>query len=136
MTNFLGKMKEKEIKDLKEQTNTALDNLLNYLQKITKENEELQSEQWKDNELQRMKEKYNTMREDYLRGFPISETEDKKIRKWIKKHEIEKHHLTEDYKMTHKCCGAWYTYEFTPTSLGISGVIKCSCGDEFEFQSI
>jgi hypothetical protein len=42
----------------------------------------------------------------------------------------------EDYKMTHNCCGAWYTYEFTPTSLGISGVIKCSCGDEFEFQSI
>ena len=57
---------------------------------LKEEIKKLKDENWKDNELQSMKEQYDKMREDYYRGFPISKKEKEKIDAWMDKHEKEK----------------------------------------------
>lgn len=92
-----------------------------------KEKEELLDKHYKDNKIQEMQKKYNEMRCDLNRGFPISEEESKAIRQWMDNH--EKKHVGG-----HGCCGGKYTYIFIPTSLGTIGTIKCFCGESFDFQ--
>lgn len=108
------------------------------IKRLEEENKKLKEEVWKDEELSNMKERLEKMRKDYYRGFPITESEEKAIKEWQKKHEEEVHGLTTD-KMKLKAqgvCGGRYSYHFVPTSIGTSGVIRCSCGAEFEFQEI
>ena len=101
---------------------------------LAAENKALRDEAWKDKELQDMKEKLKRTEEDNYRGFPISEQEDAAIKEWREKHEKEVHNFSSD-----KFYGAGdrYSYHFTPTGLGTSGVIRCNiCGEEFEFCEI
>lgn len=105
---------------------------------LEKQNQKLRDEKYKDNELLRMEVELKSMKEDYYRGFPISEEEQKSIREWMDKHDEEVHHartLGDKLKLG-GCCGGRYTYKFTPTSIGTIGTVKCSCGAEFTFQDI
>ena len=101
---------------------------------LEEEIKKLKDENWKDNELQSMKEQYDKMREDYWRGFPISKEEKEKINAWINKHEKEKHPRPEKSFPRGGAIGGCYSYHFTPTSIGVFGSIKCNCGEEFAFQ--
>ena len=83
---------------------------------LKKENERLKSESYKDEELSRMKKKYDKMCEDYLRGFPISDEEDKKINEWID--EIEKDGIRVG------AIGGRLTYHFIVTSIGEIGTVE------------
>ena len=105
---------------------------------LEKQNQKLRDEKYKDNELLRMEAELKAMKEDYYRGFPISEEEQKSIREWMDKHDEEVHRartLDDKLKLA-GCCGGRYTYEFTPTSIGTIGTVKCGCGAEFTFQDI
>lgn len=100
---------------------------------LEKENKELRNNHYKDAELQRVNSDLKKMRNDYNRGFPISEEEQKLINKWKEKHETEIHKVaTADHKSKIATHGS-YSYHFVPTSIGTSGTIRCSCGAEFEF---
>lgn len=59
----------------------------------------------------------------------------KAIQEWQEKHDTEVHGLKtlEDRLHAGGLIGGRYTYHFVPTSIGISGTIQCSCGEEFEF---
>ena len=97
---------------------------------LRKENERLKSEAYKDEELSKMKEKYDQMSKDYYRGFPISEKEEKKIDEWIEK-QMEKH------PSGRSTIGGRFTYEFFPTSIGTDGsIIDGLTGDKFNFQEL
>ena len=97
---------------------------------LRKENDRLKSEAYKDEELSKMKEKYDQMSKDYYRGFPISEEEEKKINEWIEK-QIEKH------PSGRSTIGGRFTYEFFPTSIGAAGsIIDGLTGDKFNFQEL
>ena len=102
------------------------------------QNRELYDEHYKDNELKQMLDEVNKMKDDYYRGFPISEEEDKNIKEWIDNHERDVHgcYTLEDKINRGGCCGGTYTYEFVPTSIGTVGTVKCSCGAKFTFQEI
>lgn len=104
------------------------------IEHLEEEIKKLKDENWKDNELQSMKEQYDKMREDYYRGFPISKEEKEKINAWMDKHEKEKHPRPENSFPRGGAIGGCYTYRFVPTSIGVFGTIKCSCGEEFTFQ--
>ena len=102
---------------------------------LKEEIKRLKDENWKDNELQSMKEQYDKMKKDYFRGFPISKEESEKINDWINKHEKEKHPRRP--KMSYPrggAIGGSYSYHFVPTSIGIFGTVKCTCGEKFTFQ--
>lgn len=97
---------------------------------LRKENERLKSEQYKDEELARLKEENEKLKADYYRGFPISEEEKKKIDEW-------KNSLPEVPITKLGAIGGRYIYEFTPTSIGVSGTIRDSItGRSFEFQEL
>lgn len=94
------------------------------IEKLEKENKALKDEHYKSKELQSMKERLESMQRAIYRGFPISEEEQEKIKKWQKEHD----------RKVHGAIGGDYTYEFIPTSVGTFGSVKCTCGAEFEFQ--
>lgn len=105
---------------------------------LEEENRKLKAENHKDEEIQKMQSELDKMQKDYYRGFPISEKEAEAIESWKKKHEKEDHGLTND-NMRLKAqgvSGGCYSYHFVPTALGTSGVVRCHCGAEFEFQEI
>lgn len=105
---------------------------------VMEENEKIKAEVYKDAELQKMKAELEQMKADYYRGFAITEDEEKRIKAWQKKHEEEVHGLKtdKDRLKAQGCCGGRYSYHFIPTAIGTSGVVRCSCGAEFEFQEI
>lgn len=77
------------------------------------------------------------MREESYRGFPISKEEEKLIEEWKRKHESEAHNVNteHDRMLFGGCCGGTYTYQFTPTTIGVFGSVICSCGARFNFQN-
>ena len=89
-------------------------------------NKKLRDDNYKDEELQKMKKELEQFKEEYYRGFPISEEEGQAIAAWKSNHK-------KGIPNWHK---ASYTYIFEPTSLGIVGTIKCNCGKEFTFREL
>ena len=112
----------------------ARDKRIKYLEE---ENKKLKDEAFKDEELTNMKEKYESIKKDLMRGFPVSEEEEKRIEEWMKKHDKEVHGITTlDQRLkSGGCIGGRYIYIFVPTSIGIIGTIKCNCGEKFEFRN-
>lgn len=113
-------------------------NDMDRIRRLEEENRKLKEENYKDEEIAAMKVKLDKMREDYYRGFPISEEEQKRIKEWKDKHEEEVHncHSISDKLRRGGCFGGTYKYEFVPTSIGTVGTIKCNCGEQFVFQKL
>ena len=82
----------------------------------------LESENYKDEELQNMKAQLEKIQEDYWRGFPITKEESDDITKWKKNHDATEHGNADSY---HGTIGGGYTYEFIPTSIGSFGTCFC-----------
>lgn len=65
------------------------------------------------------------MKEEYHRGFPISNEEKAMI---------------DEFKSQHKgyygAIGDGFMYQFIPTSIGISGTIIATKGDKLEFREL
>lgn len=110
----------------------------NQIKRLEEENKQLKSENYKDEELTKMKSELEEMRASFYRGFPISEKEQKAIEEWQRRHDKEVHSLkTLDERLkAGGCTGGRYKYIFTHTSIGVSGAVVCSCGARFEFQEI
>lgn len=77
---------------------------------------------YKDNEIQKMKEKMEEMEHDYRQGFPLSDEQLKKIAAWQKQH-IDAMH---GGKLNPGVSGGNWVYEFVPTSIGTGGSCICS----------
>lgn len=86
----------------------------------------------KDEEIIKLKKQLEKKRERDKNTivFTVDAERVAKIREWKDKHEKEKH-KGNSYA---GAIGGRYTYEFTPTSIGEFGRIKCSCGDYFDFD--
>lgn len=108
------------------------------INRLYEENKALREEHYKDSVIQELQQKLRKMEANYYRGFPISETQSKKINNWKKEHDEKIHGCITagDRLKIDGVCGGRYTYHFTPTSIGTSGVIRCNCGAEFEFQEL
>ncbi len=61
--------------------------------------------------------------------FKISTEDNIKIASWLKDHLPDCVYTDKDQG----AIGGLYTFCFTPTSLGTVTIIKCSCGEEFNF---
>lgn len=105
---------------------------------LEEENKKLKEEAWKDEEFSNMKAELDKLKDEYYRGFPITKSEAEAIEKWKRAHEEEVHGLkTNKQRLKARgVSGGRYSYHFIPTSIGTSGVVRCSCGAEFEFQKI
>ena len=100
------------------------------IEHLKKENERLKSNVYKDEELTKMESEYDRMKEDYFRGFPISESDEKRINKWKEK-------IIAMYPTGKTAIGGRFKYIFYATSIGTSGDIKDTIsGETFEFQEL
>lgn len=108
------------------------------IRELEEENKQLKKENARDTEVSGLQEELKRLREDCNRGFPISEEEYSAIEAWEKEHDENAHGLTNDTLRMKAggISGGRYSYHFLPTSLGISGVVRCHCGAEFEFREI
>ena len=86
----------------------------------------------KDERIQELEKKLAAQRKraNDTRSFSIEPEDVKRIDDWKARHEAEKHNGS-DYA---GAIGGRYTYEFTPTSIGTFGRIRCSCGDHFDYD--
>lgn len=86
----------------------------------------------KDERIKELEKKLENERKrtNEIRSFTIEPEDVKRIDEWKARHEAEKHNGS-DYA---GAIGGRYTYEFTPTSIGTFGRIRCSCGDYFNYD--
>lgn len=102
---------------------------------LRKENERIKSEKYQDEELSTMKERYDKMKSDYYRGFPISEKESERIKDWI--NNLTKDEAKDEVLTKIGAIGGRFTYRFTPTSIGVIGTIEDSItGEKLTFQEL
>ena len=94
------------------------------IKRLMEENKRLKSEAYKDEELANMKQELDKMRKEYYNGFPISDEEKKKIDEW------KKNRMCKQFTKPGN-----FTYKFSPTSIGISGVITDG-KEEFRFREL
>lgn len=112
---------DESLNSLKERFNDLVESNQSLQEKL----QEIKDEKWADKRLQEMNEKLEKMRREYYRGFPICYEEQKKIDEWLVNH---RHYGG--------AIGGSHTYEFSPTSIGTIGKIKCMCGEEFTFINL
>lgn len=93
------------------------------IERLRQENTKLKNGIWKKEEVARLKQEYDRMKEDYYRGFPISKEEKAMIDEFMNQH-----------KGYYGAIGGGFTYQFFPTSIGVSGTIIASNGDKLEFR--
>lgn len=120
------------VNELEYQSQNIVNDLLKRLRQLElsveilkKENAELKSEHYKDEQLSNMKDKLNRMEKDYYRGFPISEEEEAQINKFQDK-----------YRKYYGAIGGAFTYKFTPTSIGVIGEVIAPNSESFVFKDL
>lgn len=99
---------------------------------------EMKKETWKDEQLKSMQNSLNQAREDYYRGFPISESEKEAIYKWQNQHYNNRHnaHDIKSRIAMGGAIGGTFLYEFVPTSIGTTGACYCgSCRKKAQLQA-
>ena len=120
------------VNELEYQSQNIVNDLLKRLRQLElsveslkKENAELKSEHYKDEQLSNMKDKLNKMKKDYYRGFPISEEEEEQINKFQDK-----------YRKYYGAIGGAFTYKFTPTSIGVIGEVIAPNSESLVFKDL
>ena len=105
------------LKEADEERKKAVDKLaeFNKDEKIKELEKELENERKRTNK---------------IRSFAIEPKDVKRIDAWKARHEAEKHNGSQYAG----AIGGRYTYEFTPTSIGTFGRIRCACGDHFDYD--
>lgn len=68
-----------------------------------------------------------------MKNFTITDEEWKKVTNWKEKHLEENH---QNLLKAGGAIGGRFSYEFTPTAVGIIGVCNCCCGESFIFSEI
>ena len=120
------------VNELEYQSQNIVNDLLKRLRRLElsveslkKENAELKSEHYKDEQLSNMKDKLNKMEKDYYRGFPISEEEEEQINEFQAK-----------YRKYYGAIGGAFTYKFTPTSIGVIGEVIAPNSESLVFKDL
>lgn len=114
----------------------GLIDLANYIERLDTENTrmyDLVSTWNKDEEIQKLKDELRELESKERRhvNYAVTDEELAACYEWEERHVEEKHKGKEVGAI-----GGRFTYELTPTTIGICGAVKCSCGERFEFREL
>ena len=139
-------MKKRESESYKKAVKVALE-AINGLEaeadKLSKENEMLKTEAFKDAELKRMKDEIKKLKRELKtagRNFPVKSKSELgfavSAEDWAKAEDWKSEHLEKNKpEELRKWSGHHFYYVFDDTPVtGFSGYVRCTCGAEFEFQ--
>lgn len=124
--NWLTYWEQQDISEIEGAIDILSNQLIKMREKLTEAQIEcasMREDNWKDEELIKMRTKLISALEDNTRGFPISAEEAEQINKWQEQHDTEIHNNPMRY---HGATGGGYEYLFTPTSIGVIGECMCS----------
>lgn len=128
----------KNIDDVLDNLKYLYDEQESKIKSLQRKNQELVDEKWKDKKLLEMQQELVRVREDASRGFPISEEEFEKIKKWEDQHWTNQHNAPDFESRLKKMgpIGGAYEYRFIPTSIGVIGTVYCpSCLNKARMQA-
>lgn len=119
----------------KEEFIDILTDLAEYLKEADEERKKAVNKLAEFNKDERIKELEKKLyekkqRDDNVWTFTIEPEQVERIREWKRQHEAEKHNGSQYAG----AIGGRYTYEFTPTSIGTFGRIRCGCGEHFDYD--
>ena len=123
---------EKACKDFTDEITVIVQHEQEINAQLREENKQLKDEHYKDKEIQKLQKENEELRKRLVGSFEISSEEQDKINEWKEKH-IQKKHKGKFYT---GAIGGGFTYQFYPTSIGDTGSIVCSCGEEFCFKEL
>ena len=130
-TEIIKFLRAKSHEDLRSHLNAIYD----YVTEVEEERDKAreQVKLWnKDEEIQKLKTENETLRRREYTSFVITPEEREFINNWKAAHVAESPNCG-GYKGP---IGGNWSYEFTPTSIGDLGIIKCSCGAEVIFKEL
>lgn len=102
-------------------------------ERLRDENMKLKEGIWEKEEIKRLKEENKRLEKESRNGFSITDEEWESIHEWQTKYKNE-HGYGNNTKIG--IVGGLFTYQFVPTSLGISGVCIAPNGEKFIFRRI
>lgn len=121
---IVARVGNNEVKDLLKKIEEEFEYDARKIQYLETQNKLLRDSAYKDIQLAEMKDKLDTMTDEYYRGFPITKEEQVAIYDWMHEHDAE-------------CKGGNYRYIFVPTGIGTIGHVQCGkCNAEFAFQDL
>ena len=98
------------------------------------ENKKLKEPFYHDEEMKRLQSTIDSLREKQRHGFFLSLEEETEIEKWKFDHEQKVHGGVKPFRAG--AIGGSFEYIFNPTSIGVIGKIRCTCGDEHVFRDL
>lgn len=120
-------IKEKRLADFKQQ----LDEIYNYVARVEETTDKALAtvRDWnKDSEIQKLQQELHELRSKIYDDFTLTADEHIEVIDWQNKHREAKH--------KNKRYVPW-SFEFTPTGLGLVGCCKCNeCNEEFIFRGL
>lgn len=69
---------------------------------------------------------------DWQPAFSLSKEQREAISKWMKEHDQAKHIAPGEKHRYSGAIGGAYTWEFTPTSLGVVVTVRCACEESID----
>ena len=120
------------MKELCEVLTTKFEEQEEKIEALKEENKKLKEGVWEKEEVAALENQWKVMKEEWARGFPLTEAEEDNIINWKKRH-IEQEH---NGKLSRTAIGGQFTYAFTPTSIGIAGKVTCTCGAGYVFRDL
>lgn len=122
---FLQKLVKNDMEKAFEIVIENMESLQKRIIEVEKENEELKSAYYKDEEIRRLKEELEKETDRYLSFTKVTPSVEVKVEEWQEEH-VKKYHMKN--KDGTKIGGAiCFQYIFTPTEISTCLEIRCCC---------
>lgn len=139
-----GVIKITSIKDKTKDPHQCLRDVEDYIDGLEKSlqtsyeiNKKLKNGIYEKELIKDLEQQIKELKEKPKHAFTYTEDEYLSIQEWMNKHDKEKHwDEKNNCSASAGAIGGRYIYEFIPTSIGVIGTIKCTCGASFVFTDL